>query len=584
MRIGLRIGGRRRGGGRGEVPVDGAVQSEARERRRLEARAHPRTGRADGDVGGVLPRASTPVKLQGEQPPSDVLDAPFDLLQSSRDVPPRRERGASAVHERVLVLGLVVSIDGSVQADANLASHAGFLRGVIERELVQVRISSFPRGGREREGLGDGARGRRVRVVAAVDEAEEGFGEAAAVVVPRTLARHGAKEKAARCLACAFEKCRFTQIPRSGFRFAGWGSHFEESRARVVSPGKKEDTMPAKKAKQSTIIDVIQRGDLSILDAFGQELSQVFAAEVLPKLDIEDTLSLAKVSKACNAAVWNEHGVACMKDKMITKDGSQISPMLWAAHIGNLPAVKALVKAGQDLDEMGFHRTYSYHHGTIFGYPKKTMLTVATGGGHAEVVAFLIQAGADVNIRCGRESRSALREACSLFLNMERASECARLLIEAGADVKTTDKHMATPLMSASMAQTGTALVQSLIDAGANVNHSSITSIERIFGGRHEDAEGDTALHRAAYYSGNVETVKALLRAGAHVDAQSWTGKTALCYAALSPLNSKLVIFVELMKWGASALPLALDYAKYHQTLEYYEKEVSDDDETDSNQ
>ena len=51
------------------------------------------------------------------------------------------------------------------------------------------------------------------------------------------------------------------------FPFAGWGSHFEESRARVVSPGKKEDTMPAKKAKQSTIIDVIQRGDLSILQA-----------------------------------------------------------------------------------------------------------------------------------------------------------------------------------------------------------------------------------------------------------------------------------------------------------------------------
>ena len=107
----------------------------------------------------------------------------------------------SGVHERVIVFVLVVSIDGSVQADANLASHAGFLRGVIEGELVQVGVSSFPRGGREREGPGDGARGRRVRVVAAVDEAKEGFGEAAAVVVPRTLARHGAKEKAARCIA-----------------------------------------------------------------------------------------------------------------------------------------------------------------------------------------------------------------------------------------------------------------------------------------------------------------------------------------------------------------------------------------------
>ena len=182
------------------------------------------------------------------------------------------------------------------------------------------------------------------------------------------------------------------------FPFAGWGSHFEESRARIVLPGKKEDTMSAKKAKQSTIIDVIQRGDLSILEAFGQELSQVFAAEVLPKLDIKDTLSLAKVSKACNAAVWNEHGVACMKDKMKVR-GTQISPMLWAASVGNLSAVKALVKAGQDLDETGkYHEVLS---GELNQTSKMTMLQVATRHNHAEVVAFLIQAGADVNILCG---------------------------------------------------------------------------------------------------------------------------------------------------------------------------------------
>ena len=320
--------------------------------------------------------------------------------------------------------------------------------------------------------------------------------------------------------------------------------------------------MPAKKAKQSTIIDVIQRGDLSILEAFGQELSKVFAAEVLPKLDIKDTLSLAKVSKACNAAVWNEHGVACMKDKMKT-NGTQISPMLWAAHIGNLPAVKALVEAGQDLDEMGVLREYD--NGTISSYPEMTMLTVATGGGHAEVVAFLIQAGADVNIRCGEDSWTALQDACSCAKRLE----CARLLIKAGADVNTTDREMSTPLISASMISQGSGLpfVQMIIDAGANVNHS--TAVTKYM--------GDTALHHAAYYSGNVETVKALLRAGAHIDAKSWNGKTALCYAALS---KEFVIFDELMKWGASALPLAFDYAKCHQK----EKEASDDDETDSDQ
>ena len=336
--------------------------------------------------------------------------------------------------------------------------------------------------------------------------------------------------------------------------------------------------MPTKKTKQSTIIDVIQRGDLSILEAFGQELTQVFAAEVLPKLDIKDTLSLAKVSKACNAAVWNEHGVACIKDKMpiqILSDpfrsSQKVSPMLWAAHIGNLSAVKALVKAGQDLDEMGFH--HQRLSGALYLYPKMTMLQVATTGENPKVVDFLIQAGADVNILCGMESRSALQDACSLFKLAlpERSLECVRLLIEAGADVNTTDKHMSTPLISASelFLLLGNPLVQILIDAGANVNHSTAE--------RHHHA-GDTALHRAAYY-GRGHTVTALLRAGAHVDAKSWTGKTALCYAALS---KEFVIFNELMKWGASALPLALDYAKCHHKLEDKDDEMSDADETDS--
>ena len=325
--------------------------------------------------------------------------------------------------------------------------------------------------------------------------------------------------------------------------------------------------MPAKKAKRSIIIDVIQRGDLSILEAFGQELSQVFAAEVLPKLDIKDTLSLAKVSKACNAAVWNEHGVACMKDKMKV-NVTQISPMLWAASVGNLSAVKALVKAGQDLDETGIFHAVTRVRDELRQTPKMTMLTVATRCDHPEVVAFLIQAGADVNILCGTFFRSALQEACSLVDN-RGALDCARLLIEAGADVNTTDKYMSTPLTFASMLQKGTPLVQMLIDAGANVNHSIAEGCY---------FSGDTALHSAAYY-GIRETVTALLRAGAHVDAKSCTGKTALCYAALSKEH---VIVMELMKWGASVLPLAVDYAKCHQELEDIKDLSNSDDETDS--
>ena len=94
-------------------------------------------------------------------------------------------------------------------------------------------------------------------------------------------------------------------------------------------------------------------------------MSRVFAAEVLPKLDFKETLSLAQVNKACNAAVWNEHGVVCLKDKMKIK-GYQMSPMLWAAHQGNLPAVKALIQAGEDVDEIGNHyRRFTCILGTL---------------------------------------------------------------------------------------------------------------------------------------------------------------------------------------------------------------------------
>ena len=121
-------------------------------------------------------------------------------------------------------------------------------------------------------------------------------------------------------------------------------------------------TMPSKKAKGFTIVDAIKRGDLSVVEAFGQ-LSRVFAAEVLPKLDFKDTLSLAQVNKACNAAVWNEHGVVCLKDKMKI-NGHQMLPMLWAAHQGNLPAVKALLQAGEVVDEIGNHYRDPYIVGT----------------------------------------------------------------------------------------------------------------------------------------------------------------------------------------------------------------------------
>ena len=46
------------------------------------------------------------------------------------------------------------------------------------------------------------------------------------------------------------------------------------------------------------------------------KLPDVFAAEILPKLDVTDTLSLAQVNKAYNDAVWSADGVRSMEAKI----------------------------------------------------------------------------------------------------------------------------------------------------------------------------------------------------------------------------------------------------------------------------
>ena len=298
-------------------------------------------------------------------------------------------------------------------------------------------------------------------------------------------------------------------------------------------------TIPSKKAKGFTIVDAIQRGDLSVVEAFGQELSRVFAAEVLPKLDFKETLSLAQVNKACNAAVWNEHGVVCLKDKMKI-NGYQLSPMLWSAHQGNLPAVKALLQAGEDVDEIGNHyKDLDACSLPLQHVPDKTALQLAATSGHSKVAGFLIDEGANLHLRGGIEQRTALLCAC-----IHEHVECVRLLVEAGSNVDARDaKSMVTPLIISSDTNTSFPIVKLLLEHGADVNCASFQT---------DHIAGNTALHRASHY-GIEETVAALLKAGAHVDAKSMSGKTALCYAASS---YQYFIAEQLLNAGASVFPL----------------------------
>ena len=142
--------------------------------------------------------------------------------------------------------------------------------------------------------------------------------------------------------------------------------------------------------------DVLRRGGISILEALAVKLPDVFAAEILPKLEIKDTLSLAQVNKAYNAAVWSADGVRSMEAKIKAHFGEQgriVEPLYWAAKHGNVPAVRARLESGEDVNKCLTH-------------DKQTALHIADCYGHAAVVKALIEAGADVNKpaspHCGR--------------------------------------------------------------------------------------------------------------------------------------------------------------------------------------
>ena len=67
---------------------------------------------------------------------------------------------------------------------------------------------------------------------------------------------------------------------------------------------------------ESDTVTYLRRGSLDILDAVAVQLPDVFIGEILPKLDLTDTLNLAQVSKAYRDAVWSVGGVQSMEAKL----------------------------------------------------------------------------------------------------------------------------------------------------------------------------------------------------------------------------------------------------------------------------
>ena len=288
--------------------------------------------------------------------------------------------------------------------------------------------------------------------------------------------------------------------------------------------------------------------NFSILDALRSNLPEVFAAEILPKFDLLSTLSLAQVNKKYRDEVWSVNGVSSLEPKIkahsymlmerAKKNGGMhggetywnTKPMYWAVKHGNVPAVRALLASGVDVDRSLFKEYIR----VVYVWDDFGPLHLAADEGWLPVVKALIQAGANVDNLYADDDEYEnsyyphIRSETLLCLaaGNGRVDICLEL-IKAGADV-----GLNTPLRDAA-AVGNVDCVQVLIDAGADVNCLRL---------------GSAPLETAAGH-GHVEIVKALIQAGADVNMRDGAGRTPLFHAAGT--GNDPICLMELLKAGA---------------------------------
>ena len=241
------------------------------------------------------------------------------------------------------------------------------------------------------------------------------------------------------------------------------------------------DTQNVQEEKaESDTVTYLRRGGISILEAIAVKLPDVFAAEILPRLDMTDTLRLAQVNKAYNDEVWSVDGVRSLEAKIkphlvkIGKKGCITEPLYWAAKLDNVPAVRACLESGVDVNkvlnrdnstalyvaafcghaalaraliEKGADVNKAASQGTLSGNPLHNVTPVyqAAEKGHTHVVMELIKAGADVN-------QATSSDATPLYIAACNGHEgCVALLIQAGADVRKATKSGTTPMKVATI-------------------------------------------------------------------------------------------------------------------------------------
>jgi ankyrin repeat protein len=224
-------------------------------------------------------------------------------------------------------------------------------------------------------------------------------------------------------------------------------------------------------------------------------------------------------------------------------DDRGITPLMYAAEIGSLDAMRLLIDRGADVNARNAFGSTALmwsvadpnrvrlllDHGaevnTVARSGRTALIIAAFTNPSAEVVRLLLAKGAKVDVM---DTRHVTPLNAATFGNDTAA---AGLLLEAGADIQTSDTFIGlTPLMNAAGNRNVDA-VKMLLAKGAAVNAVSKTEgLPKIQTGTVEFGGWTPLLMAAAF--GPTEAVNVLLNSGAKIDAQDYRGFTPVMLAA----------------------------------------------------
>lgn len=228
------------------------------------------------------------------------------------------------------------------------------------------------------------------------------------------------------------------------------------------------------------------------------------------------------------------------------------------AREGQLDNIKALLALGADVNNGALHGVCSVDETSMKLTRSMNLINNIKSASPAEIVTYLLNAGADVN-STDKDGKTPLHMAAG-----SNQVEIVRLLILAGADINKPDKFiMDTPLHIAS-SRGNYKVVKQLLAAGADAhikNRLRRTPLEQCNGSEVDDLGCKIALKAAmadpsseeflqhylyaAAENGYAERVKQLIASGAKVNKANMAGSLPLCGAAENGYESVVKILLD---------------------------------------